>query len=125
MTILAVAVGGALGAVTRYLLAVRVYGWLGIDFPWGTLGVNVLGSLLLGVVIALIEERGLFSSETRSFLTIGFLGGMTTYSTFVYEGWEFTRDGEILRAGMYAALSLAGAFVAFTAGHSLIRYLEG
>lgn len=125
MTILAVAVGGALGAVTRYLLAVRVYGWAGIDFPWGTLGVNVLGSLLLGIVIALIEERGLFGSETRSFLTIGFLGGMTTYSTFVYEGWEFTRDGEILRAGAYAALSLAGAFVAFTMGHALVRYLEG
>lgn len=125
MTIFVVAVGGALGAVTRYLLAVRVYGWLGIDFPWGTLGVNVLGSLLLGVVIALVEERGLFTAEQRSFLTVGFLGGMTTYSTFVYEGWEFTRDGEILRAGVYAALSLAGAFVAFAAGHALIRYLEG
>jgi CrcB protein len=125
MTILAVAAGGALGAVTRYVLAVRVYSWLGIDFPWGTFGVNVLGSLLLGVVIALVEERGLFSSEMRSFLTIGFLGGMTTFSTFVYEGWEFTRDGEILRAGAYAALSLAGAFVAFTMGHALVRYLEG
>lgn len=125
MTILVVALGGALGAVTRYLLAVRVYGWLGIDFPWGTLGVNVLGSLLLGVVIALVEERGVFTSEQRSFLTIGFLGGMTTYSTFIYEGWEFTRDGEILRAGVYAGLSLAVAFVAFAAGHALIRYLEG
>lgn len=125
MTILAVAAGGALGAVARYLLAVRVYGWLGIDFPWGTLGVNVIGSLLLGVVIALVEERGMFSPAGRSFLTIGFLGGMTTFSTFVYEGWEFTRDGEILRAGVYASLSLAGAFIAFTFGHTLVRYLEG
>lgn len=125
MTILAVALGGALGAVTRYLLAVRVYGWTGIDFPWGTLGVNVLGSLLLGVVIALIEERGLFSSDTRSFVTIGFLGGMTTFSTFVYEGWEFTRDGEILRAGVYAGLSLAVAFMAFTVGHAMVRLVEG
>lgn len=123
-TIVAVALGGALGAVTRYLLAVRVYGWTGIDYPWGTLGVNILGSLLLGIVIALVEERGLFSSHTRSFITIGFLGGMTTFSTFVYEGWEFTRDGEILRAGVYAALSLAAAFLAFTLGHSLVRYLE-
>lgn len=124
MTILVIAIGGALGAVTRYLLAVRVYGWFGIDFPWGTLGVNVLGSLLLGVAIALIEERGLFTSEQRSFLTIGFLGGMTTFSTFIYEGWEFTRDGEILRAGLYAALSLAGAFAGFVIGHALVRYLE-
>lgn len=124
MTIVAVALGGALGAVARYLLAVRVYGWLGIDFPWGTLGVNVLGSLLLGAVIAMVEERGLFSSHTRTFLTIGFLGGMTTFSTFVYEGWEFTRDGEILRAGAYAALSLVGAFAAFTIGHAMVRFLE-
>jgi CrcB protein len=124
MTILAVAVGGALGALTRYLLAVRVYGWLGIDFPWGTLGVNVVGSLLLGVAIALVEERGAFTSEQRSFITIGFLGGMTTFSTFIYEGWEYTRDGEILRASAYAALSLAGAFVAFTVGHALVRVLE-
>lgn len=124
MTVLVVALGGALGAVARYLLAVRVYGWLGIDFPWGTLSVNLLGSLLLGVVIGLVEERGLFSSEARSFLTIGFLGGMTTYSTFVYEGWEFTRDGEILRAGVYAALSLGGAFLVFAAGHALVRTLE-
>lgn len=125
MTIIAVALGGALGALARYFLAVRLYGWLGIDFPWGTLGVNLLGTLLLGVVIALIEERGLFTSHERSFLTIGFLGGMTTFSTFAYEGWEFTRDGEILRAGAYAALSLAGAFIAFTIGHALVRYLEG
>ena len=124
MTVAAVALGGALGALTRYVLAVRVYAWLGIDFPWGTLGVNVIGSLLLGVVIALIEERGLFSPEERAFLTIGFLGGMTTFSTFVYEGWEFTRDGEILRAGAYAALSLLGAFAAFTFGHALVRVLE-
>ena len=115
--------GGALGALTRYVLAVRVYGWLGIDFPWGTLGANVIGSLLLGVVIALIEERGSFSPEERSFLTIGFLGGMTTFSTFVYEGWAFTRDGEILRAGAYATLSLVGAFAAFVLGYTLVRVL--
>jgi CrcB protein len=119
-----VAIGGALGAVTRYLLAVRLYSMLGIDFPYGTLGVNVLGCLLLGIVLGLVEERGAFTPETRSFLTIGFLGGMTTFSTFIYEGWEFSRDGEILKAGLYAALSLAGGFIAFTAGHSLVRVLE-
>ena len=124
MTIAAVALGGALGAVARYLLAVRLYSMLGIDFPYGTLGVNVLGCLLLGLVLGLVEERGAFTPETRSFLTIGFLGGMTTFSTFIYEGWEFSRDGEILKAGLYAALSLAGGFAAFTAGHTLVRVLE-
>jgi CrcB protein len=124
MTILAVAAGGALGAVARYLLAVRLYNTFGIGFPWGTLGVNVLGSLLLGVVLGLVEERGAFTPEQRSFLTIGFLGGMTTFSTFIYEGWQFTREGDMLRAAAYAALSLVAAFVAFSAGHAGVRILE-
>ena len=124
MTFLAVAAGGALGALARYVIAVRLYGLLGIDFPWGTLGVNVAGCLVLGLVLALVEERGAFGPETRSFLTIGFLGGMTTFSTFIYEGWLFTRDGDILKAGLYAAASLALGFAAFSAGHALSRALE-
>lgn len=124
MTILAIAAGGALGSVSRYLIAVRLYGWLGLALPYGTLTVNILGSFLLGVILALVEERGALGPETRSFITIGFLGGMTTFSTFIFEGWNYTRDGEILRAGLYAALSLAGAFVAFTLGHALVRVLE-
>ena len=124
MTILAIAVGGALGSVSRYLVAVRLYGWLGLSLPYGTLTVNVLGSFILGVIMALVEERGAFGPETRSFITIGFLGGMTTFSTFIYEGWSYTRDGEILLAGLYAAMSLAGGFLAFTAGHGMVRLLE-
>ncbi|HET9477188.1 MAG TPA: fluoride efflux transporter CrcB [Dehalococcoidia bacterium] len=124
MTILAIAAGGALGSVSRYLIAVRLYSWLGLGLPYGTLTVNVLGSFVLGVILALVEERGAFGPETRSFITIGFLGGMTTFSTFIYEGWNYTRDGDILKAGMYAALSLAGAFLAFTMGHALVPVLE-
>jgi CrcB protein len=124
MTILAIAAGGALGSVSRYLIAVRLYSWLGLGLPFGTLTVNVLGSFVLGVILALVEERGAFGPETRSFITIGFLGGMTTFSTFIYEGWNYTRDGDILKAGMYAALSLAGAFLAFTMGHALVQVLE-
>lgn len=124
MTILAIAIGGALGSVSRYLVAVRLYGWLGLGLPYGTLTVNVAGSFLLGLVLALVEERGAFGPETRSLITIGFLGGMTTFSTFIYEGWNYTREGELLLAGVYAALSLVGAFLAFTAGHALVVALE-
>src|SRR6202158_4740577 len=94
MTILAVAVGGALGAVTRYLLAVRLYGSLGIGFPWGTFGVNILGSFMLGAVLALVEERGAFSPEVRAAITVGFIGGLTTFSTFIYEDWQVFRGGD-------------------------------
>lgn len=124
MTALAIALGGALGAICRYFIGVRLYGWLGLDLPYGTLTVNIGGSLLLGLVIALVEERGALGPEARSFLTIGFLGGMTTFSAFIFESWTYARDGEVLRAGLYATLSLAGAFLAFTLGHALVRLLE-
>jgi CrcB protein len=124
MTVLAIAVGGALGSVARYLIAVRLYSLLGLGLPYGTLTVNVAGSLLLGVVLGLVEERGALGPETRSFLTIGFLGGMTTFSTFIYEGWDYTRDGEITKACLYAALSLAGAFLAFSVGHGVVKLME-
>jgi fluoride exporter len=113
MTILVVAAGGALGAVTRYLLAVRLYSELGVGFPWGTLGVNVLGCALLGLVLGLVEERDAFSAQMRTALTVGFLGAMTTFSTFVYEGWQMMRDGDPLRSGGYVVLSLALGFAAF------------
>lgn len=124
MVVAAIALGGALGAVTRYLVAVRLAGFLGVAIPYGTLTVNLVGSLLLGIVVALVEERGAFGPETRSFITIGFLGGMTTFSTFVYEGWEFTREGDMIKAGVYAAGSIFCAFAAFTLGHALVRALE-
>jgi CrcB protein len=124
VTVLLVAIGGAVGATARYLIAVRLYSQLGIDFPWGTLGVNVLGCFLLGVVIGLVEVRGAFSLETRSFLTIGLLGGFTTYSAFTYETWQYLRQGDVLLSGAYVFLSLAVGFVAFVAGHAAVVALE-
>jgi fluoride exporter len=115
-----IAAGGALGAVTRYAVAARLQELLGGSFPYGTLAVNVIGSALLGVVLGLVE-RGQFSPETRSLLTIGFLGGMTTFSTFIYEGWQLNQAGELIRAVLYAALSLSVAFAAFAASHALVR----
>lgn len=124
ITMLAVAVGGALGSLSRYLIAVRLYSWLGLGLPYGTLAVNVAGSFLLGLFMALVEERGALGPQTRSLITIGFLGGMTTFSTFIYEDWSYVRDGDLLRAGLYAVLSVLGAFVAVAVGHGLIRLLE-
>lgn len=120
MTVLLVALGGAIGATARYLIAVRLYSQLGLDFPWGTLGVNVLGCFLLGIVVGLVEERGSFSAETRSFLTIGLLGGFTTYSAFTFETWQYLRQGDVVTGAAYLLLSLAVGFVAFVVGHSAV-----
>lgn len=125
MTILAVAAGGALGAVARYLLAVKLYGELGVGFPWGTFGVNILGSLMLGVILGLVEERNAFSPEVRTGITVGFIGGLTTFSTFVYESWTYLRDDNPLLMVAYVGVSLLFGLLAFTAGHSAVVALEG
>ena len=119
MTTLAVAIGGALGAVMRYVLAVRIYGEFGISFPWGTLFVNVIGSLMLGLILGLVEERDAFSPQMRTAITVGFIGGLTTFSTFVFEYWQFLREGDPAKAIAYVALSLVLGLTAFTAGHSV------
>ncbi len=93
--------GGFLGAVSRFLLAglfqraARVF-W----FPSGTLGVNLLGCFVIGLLGGWVENRGLFRPELRSLLIIGFLGSFTTFSTFGYETLVFLRDQEFLYAGM-------------------------
>lgn len=125
MTILAVAAGGALGAVTRYLLAVKLYGELGVAFPWGTFAVNIAGSLMLGVILGLVEERNAFSPEVRTAITVGFIGGLTTFSTFIYESWNYLRDGDPILMTAYIAISLVFGLLAFTAGHGAVVALEG
>jgi len=105
MLILMVAVGGAVGAVARYGLSGWVQGFPSTSFPLGTLVVNVLGSFLLGFVFYLLEALAL-SAETRSMVTIGFLGSFTTFSTFSYEAVVLLEGGEWLRGGIYIGGSL-------------------
>jgi CrcB protein len=108
--ILAVAAGGALGAVTRYLAS----GWVARSaqsvFPFGTLAVNVTGALVLGAIMgSAASGRFLLSPTTRTFLTIGILGGYTTFSTFSYETIEALRVGDLRVAfGNLAATLLLG-----------------
>ena len=124
LTVAAIALGGAIGAVTRYLLALRAYAALGLGLPYGTLTVNLLGALLIGIVAGLVEERGALGPQARAFLTIGLLGGMTTFSTFTYETWELMRDGEAAGALVNVTVSVLGALALFAAGHYVVRLLE-
>ena len=77
--------GGFIGAIGRYLLSGIVQKQLGSGFPYGTLAVNVVGCFLLGVVMHLVQNEGMFTPNVRLFITIGILGAFTTYSTFGYE----------------------------------------
>jgi CrcB protein len=84
--LIAIALGGAFGAVMRFLVSSGVYNWLGRDFPYGTLVVNVIGSFLLGLSIeALIVQRIVFAADYRAAILVGFIGAFTTFSTFSLE----------------------------------------
>lgn len=98
MNIVLVFLGGGIGAAARYWLSGVVYQKVSIDFPYGTLTVNAIGCLLIGILMAAMEERFLVQPSLRVFLTIGILGGFTTFSTFSFETIALLRDGEILYA---------------------------
>ena len=82
MEIISVAVGGALGAVCRYLLGNFISRASGSALPWGTFAINIIGSFCMGLLMTLIVERGLLPAAWRLFLCVGLLGGLTTFSSF-------------------------------------------
>jgi fluoride exporter len=123
MIFLAIAIGGALGAVARY----QVWRWVqpvGVSFPWATLLINVSGSLLLAFIYRYIEATT-GSAQMRAFLGIGFCGAFTTFSTFSYETVLLFQNGEAGRASVYVAASvllcLAGTLMGFRLAESILR----
>ena len=93
--ILIVGVGGFLGAITRYLLGGAVQRLHGGTFPLGTLAVNVLGCLIIGIAMTVVEDGTFLGPKARLFLMIGLLGSFTTFSALGYETVELLRDGEL------------------------------
>ena len=116
-------IAGALGTGARYILGGWVHTIFGSQFPFGTLIVNALGCLSIGFLGTLIDERLLFSPNVRLFLIIGFLGAFTTYSSFAYETWMMTKDGEFVYALVNIFGMLIVCFVSLFVGVLLARLL--
>jgi CrcB protein len=114
--ILAIALGGAMGALLRYWASTGIYALVGRTFPYGTLVVNVAGSLLMGFLYVLLVERLAMSVEWRAALLIGVLGAFTTFSTFSMETFALFEDGERLKALMNILLSVTLCLVAVWLG---------
>jgi len=115
------ALGGILGTFARYSLAGVVYRVFGTTFPFGTLVVNLIGCFLIGIFAVFAEEKLLLGPTARMFLMIGFCGAFTTFSTFILETSNLTRDGENLYAFLNIALSVILGFLVFRLGVSLAR----
>jgi CrcB protein len=122
MTMLIVAAGGALGAVSRYVATGWVQDVTGEFFPWGTFFVNAAGSLALGFALVWLQTT-VSSTELRQFIAIGFLGSFTTFSTFSYEAVALLRDREWWQAGGYVAGSVALSLLAVVIGMAMASAL--
>lgn len=116
--ILCVALGGALGSVCRYLVSKWLQEAAATAFPAGTLVVNVLGCLLIGVFYGMAERHGM-GGELKLLLTVGFCGGFTTFSTFMNENLALLRSDQFLLAAAYAGASVALGLLAVWAGMKL------
>jgi CrcB protein len=121
--VLAIAGGGALGAVLRYWMSTAVYAMAGRGFPYGTLAVNVLGSLVMGFLYIWLLERSLGSTGMRAFLLIGLLGAFTTFSTFSIETLMLMEGGQYVRALINTLASVVLCIVAAGFGVMLARQL--
>ena len=126
MTVLWVALGGALGSVARYALSGIAVRWLGAAFPYGTLFVNVMGSFAIGLLAALVaaDGRPSLGADARAFLLVGVLGGFTTFSSFSLETLNLARSGALAPALLNVAGSVVLCLAAVSLGFATAGWLN-
>lgn len=121
MNMLIIGIGGALGAVSRYGIALWVGQRWGRGFPLGTFVINVSGSFLIGLLMTLLAERFSVNPQWRLLLVVGFLGAYTTFSTFEYETGALLKNGEWVFAMLNVVLSVVAGFIALKLGEMFAK----
>lgn len=118
-----IAVLGALGCLCRYFLSGLVYRVCGTSFPYGTLAVNLIGAFLIGLIMEFSIRSALIPPALRIAITIGFLGGLTTFSTFSFETFRLIEDGALLLAFLNVTLSVVSCLACTWVGIMVARAL--
>ncbi len=121
--VLLIALFGALGCVTRYLMSGWVYGIFGRGFPYGTFAVNILGAFIIGLIMEMGMRSTIIPANLRTGITVGFLGGLTTFSTFSYETFRLLEDGEFLIASANVLASVLICLIFTWLGITAARYI--
>jgi CrcB protein len=119
--LLMIGLAGGLGALSRYALGGMTQRVFGPNFPWGTLVVNITGSLLFGFIWALAAQRSIITGETRLILLTGFMGSFTTFSTLMFETGELIKTGQFFLAGGNIILSLIVGLISLFIGFYLAK----
>lgn len=121
MSFFLVFIGSGLGGAARYGLGVLSIRLFGLGFPFGTLIINIFGSVLMGVTVALFAKSSVSGPELRLFLTTGLIGGFTTFSTFSLDAGALWYRGERLASASYVALSVVASLAALVASMIIVR----
>lgn len=116
-TLFIIGSGSFVGGVSRYLISRLIQNHVVSTFPFGTFAVNVLGCFLIGLFFGISERGNVMNAEWRMFLTLGFCGGFTTFSTFTNENMALLRDGNFLQFALYTSLSVILCLFATYAGN--------
>ena len=119
--IISIFAGGGLGALLRYGVISNISKILPSTFPYGTLTVNILGALLIGIVYSLLSQKISISENLKLFITVGFLGGFTTFSTFNLDFFQLIESSKIAAAMIYALGTFITTIIGFYGGYSVIR----
>lgn len=119
--ILLVGLGGGIGSILRYLTSVLVSKQTSSIFPWGTFSVNIIGCLLAGIIIGILERQQILNSDLKLLLITGFCGGYTTFSAFSIENMYLLQNGQPLTVLLYISISVVLGVIAVWGGMAVVK----
>ncbi|HOE04074.1 MAG TPA: fluoride efflux transporter CrcB [Bacteroidales bacterium] len=120
-TLILIGTGSFLGGVSRFVATRYLQEVFVSSFPYGTFFVNIFGCFLIGLILGISDKYEVMGADTRLFLTVGFCGGFTTFSSFASEKLELLRNGEIVQFALYAGLSVVLGIIAVYLGNLVVK----